>query len=47
MIDISSEGLDLDSHLGGIGIGKDVSEDELCIKSAQQLENECQRLLKD
>lgn len=46
MINISSEGLELDSHLGGIGIGRDVKEDELCIKSAQQLGRRMSEVIK-
>ena len=46
MIDVSSESLELDSHLGGIGIGRDVREDELCIKSAQQLGKRMSEIIK-
>jgi len=46
MISISSENLELDSHLGGIGIGKDVREDELGIKSAKQLGKRISEVLK-
>ncbi len=46
MINISSEGFELDSHLGAVGIGKDVSKDELCIKSAQQLGKRMSEVIK-
>lgn len=46
MISISSEDLELDSHLGGIGIGKDVKEDEFSIKSAQQLGKRMSEVIK-
>ena len=46
MLNISSEGLELDSHLGGIGIGRDVSKDELSIKSAEQLGKRMSEVIK-
>jgi len=46
MINISSEGLEIDSHLGGIGIGRDVRQDPLCIKSAEQLGSRMSEVLK-
>lgn len=45
MIDVSSEGLDLDSHLGGVGIGN-AREDEFGIKSAEQLGRRMSEIVK-